>query len=307
MLALSTCWNTERHEDGEAMLAEIAELGFSAIEIGYATKVTQVEGIDRFLREHPGMRVVSVHNHCPIPLESLRPLPDPFLLTAGDPAERRKAIYYTLQTLDFAVHMKAPIVVIHLGQITGKPSTRHLMDLASAGKRDTPEYRQAVAAAKDYRQRHIRQPFLFAMKSLETLLPEARQRGLTLGLEGRLYIEDIPSAEEFDIIFKEFRGEPAAYWHDTGHVQVKHELGLLDHAQWLQHFAPQLAGSHLHDVIPPCQDHQMPGTGVIPFERLTPLHQANVTKVLELSRHVPVESIRQHLPALKKLFSEKAA
>ena len=34
MIAFSTCWNSGRHTDGEAMLREIKRLGFDLIEFG---------------------------------------------------------------------------------------------------------------------------------------------------------------------------------------------------------------------------------------------------------------------------------
>ena len=39
--------------------------------------------------------------------------------------------------------------------------------------------------------------------------------------------------EEFDI-------PHVGYWHDFGHVQVKHNLGFLDHVEWMREVAPRL-------------------------------------------------------------------
>ena len=57
------------------------------------------------------------------------------------------------------------------------------------------------------------------------------------------------------------------YWHDFGHVQVKHNLGFLDHVEWLREVAPRLVGCHLHDTQWPGRDHMAPFTGDVEYDR----------------------------------------
>src|SRR4029434_6855087 len=46
VIAFSTCWNSGRHTDGDAMLQEIkTELGFDFIELGHGTRLSLVPGI----------------------------------------------------------------------------------------------------------------------------------------------------------------------------------------------------------------------------------------------------------------------
>ena len=44
-LALSTCWNSYRHSDGYAMLAEIRDMGFEYAELSHGTRIVLVPGI----------------------------------------------------------------------------------------------------------------------------------------------------------------------------------------------------------------------------------------------------------------------
>ena len=44
-LALSTCWNSYRHQDGYAMLREIRQLGFPVVELGHAIRFSLWPGI----------------------------------------------------------------------------------------------------------------------------------------------------------------------------------------------------------------------------------------------------------------------
>ena len=47
MFAFSTCWNSQRHSDGRAMLAEIRTLGFEYAELGHGVRMSLVDGIQR--------------------------------------------------------------------------------------------------------------------------------------------------------------------------------------------------------------------------------------------------------------------
>jgi hypothetical protein len=51
------------------------------------------------------------------------------------------------------------------------------------------------------------------------------------------------------------------YWHDFGHLQIKENLGFLDHAEWLRTIGPRTLGCHVQDCIWPAQDHQPPFAG----------------------------------------------
>ena len=52
MLAFSTCWNSQKHTDGYAMVEEIISLGFTTIEISHGLKVSLLPGIIKAFEEN---------------------------------------------------------------------------------------------------------------------------------------------------------------------------------------------------------------------------------------------------------------
>nr|MDQ3623204.1 sugar phosphate isomerase/epimerase [Verrucomicrobiota bacterium] len=66
-------------------------------------------------------------------------------------------------------------------------------------------------------------------------------------------------------------------------VQVKHNLGFLDHVEWMGKVAPRLIGTHLHDTQWPGRDHLPPFQGGVEYEKLIPLLPRNMLFVFEMS------------------------
>ena len=44
MYSLSSCWNSNRHTDGRAMLREIRELGFDYAELSHGIRISLLPG-----------------------------------------------------------------------------------------------------------------------------------------------------------------------------------------------------------------------------------------------------------------------
>ena len=63
MLAISTMWNALKRPDGAALLDELKELGFDAIELSRHLTREQIEQIKPHLATTP---ICSIHNFCPI-------------------------------------------------------------------------------------------------------------------------------------------------------------------------------------------------------------------------------------------------
>src|SRR5213075_714703 len=134
VIAFSTCWNSGRHTDGEAMLREIkTEFGFDLIELGHGIRLSLMPGIQQMF--HDGeVRFSSLHNFCPLPVEVLGASPDCYQFSSIYPQERERAIKQTFQTIDFAARLGAPFVVLHLGEVRIGPVTDSLIDLVKKGK-----------------------------------------------------------------------------------------------------------------------------------------------------------------------------
>ena len=109
--------------------------------------------------------------------------------------------------------------------------------------------------------------------------------GYLFGLENREGLEEMPLDAEFPEFLGERLPDPAVfgYWHDTGHAQLKHLAGLLDHRKHLESMADRLIGFHLHDVSHGGRDHRVPGTGLVDFKMIAEFVRPEHALVLELS------------------------
>ena len=267
MFAFSTCWNSQRHTDGRAMLAEIRALGFDYAELGHGTRISLADGIRRAVTTGE-IKISSLHNFCPLPLSVNGPAPDYYLPSSPKEAEREMAVRHTLRTVEFAASLGARAVVLHLGLVPMRDYTRRLVQLFAEGRAGTPKFLRlrdkALAVRIRKRQKFLDQVF----RTLDAVVPRARELKIVLGLETRYGIEEIPDADETADILQRF-GDAVAYWHDVGHAQIKENLGIASHEVLLDRFRGHTAGMHLQDVAPPAFDHQPPGLGTFDFGRLT--------------------------------------
>jgi sugar phosphate isomerase/epimerase len=303
MLSFSTCWNSGRHTEGDAMLREIKDLGFDLIELGHGIRLSLMPGIQEMF-DAGEVRFSSLHNFCPLPVEVMTASPDCYLLSAAYAKERDRAIKQTLQTIDFAQRLEAPFVVLHLGEVPIGPVTDKLIKLANEGKLLSREYvRKKVQAVK--KREAAAPPYLARAKdALRRIADYAGEKKIKLGVEGRRGYEEIPSEREFPALFDELNSPVLGYWHDLGHIQIKENLCFLDHAEWLKTMAPRTFGCHVQDCIWPAKDHQLPFAGEVDLEKLVPLLPPDCAMVWELSPRKTTADIRQSLTTWKERFGE---
>jgi sugar phosphate isomerase/epimerase len=304
MYSFSTCWNSHRHTDGRAMLREIRELGFDHAELSHGIRVSLMPGILEAV-DAGEMKISSLHNFCPLPMGVTHAAPNLYEFSDERPRERELAIKHTLKTFEFAARVKAPVVVLHLGSIEMKDYTGKLCEMLERGQKGLPKYEKLCAEiSKTLEAKKIK----FVERTNETLrklLPEAEKRGLKLGCENRQALEEIPLESDFKFFFREFDGPNIVYWHDTGHAQIKENLGFIHHALHLESLAARLAGFHVHDVQFPARDHCAPGTGMIDFAALKPFVKPEHIKVFELSPSLPVEAVKCGIAHLKLIWGNE--
>ena len=305
------------------MVEEMVGLGFKRIELSHGIRISLVPGILKAVEEKL-VEVGSVHNFCPIPPSAWQAAPNLFEPASTDKQERELWKRYTERTLDFAVKVGAPKVVMHSGSawfFFGSPEAkfekwlsaqkREAIEAVSAEHAEVDEAIEvnefeletklyASEAFKKQRDRILRRikraskkPLRYLNESYATILPYAKERGLQLGLENREGLEELPLDRAYpDFMEKLEDAETFGYWHDTGHAQLKHRLGLLDHRAHLEAMAPRLIGFHLHDVSEGGRDHRVPGTGTIDFDMVAEFVRPEHTLVLELSPSLSRDQVR---------------
>ncbi len=304
MLSFSTCWNSSRHTAGDEMLREIqGEFDFDQIELGHGIRISLMPGVQKMF-EAGKVRFSSLHNFCPLPVEVMGASPDCYTFSSGSAAERQRAVKQTLQTIDFAARLGAPFVVLHLGKVPIKPVTEPLIALAKAGEMFSREYvrRKVDAVAK----REAAAPgYLENVKEcLKPIIEHAGAKNIRLGIEGRRGYEEIPSEREIPPLLDELNSPVVGYWHDIGHIQIKENLGFVDHEEWLRAIGPRTLGCHVQDCIWPAQDHQPPFAGDAKLAKLIPLLAPECLFVWEMSPRKTVEEIRRSVTVWQEHFGK---
>jgi sugar phosphate isomerase/epimerase len=304
MYSLSTCWNSHRHTDGRAMLREIRDLGFAHAELSHGTRISLLPGILEAV-DAGEILISSLHNFCPLPMGVTYAAPNLYQFSAERQRERELAEKFTLKTIEFAVRVKAPAIVLHLGSIEMKDYTDKLLKLVADGKKETPKYAK-LCTDLDEKREAKKGPFMERVTELlKKLLPEAESRGLKLGAENRQALEELPLDSDYQFLFRDITSPSLVYWHDTGHAQIKENLGFLQHAMQLESLRHRLYGFHVHDVRPPGQDHCAPGSGNVDFAALKPFVRPEHIKVFELSPSLTVEEVKSGVAHVKRIWGEE--
>ena len=285
------------------MLREIRDLGFEYAELSHGTRISLMPGILDAVQAGE-IRISSLHNFCPLPMGVDHAAPNLYQFSAERPRERELALRHTLKTLEFASRVKAPAVVLHLGSIDMKNYTDKFLELVAQGQKDTTKY-QRLCAELDERREAKKNPFFDRVKELiKKLLPEAEGRGIKLGAENRQALEELPIESDYGFLFRELASPNFGYWHDTGHAQIKENLGFLHHAMHLESMSPHLIGFHIHDVQFPGRDHCPPGSGSVDFKALKPLVKPAHLKVFELSPSLAPEEVKRGVDFVKNTWGD---
>ena len=308
MLAFSTCWNNSRHTDGEAMIEEIVAMGFTNIELSHGMTVAKIPGIRKAYAAGT-FTCSGVHNYFPSPVEVMIDAPDAYEYTSHRPFDRKRAMDLTLKTLELAAEFQARYLVLHMGSAPMNTAkfTKPLTQVVAAGEQRSPRYIKDKIAFIKKREKLAPLYYHRAIQALEDLAPKAEEYGVKLAVESRSRFEDMPNEREMLKLQKYFHDNPwIGYWHDFGHVQLKHNLGLLDHYEWLEMIAPHLIGGHVHDVQWPARDHRTPFTGTLDYETILPFFPTGSPLVWELSPTRETDEIRASLEIWKRKFPERS-
>jgi sugar phosphate isomerase/epimerase len=185
-----------------------------------------------------------------------------------------------------------------------KNCTDKLLDLAARGERETEKY-QKLCAEFDAKRESRKEKFLErTIECLKKILPMAEALGLRLGVENRQGLEELPMDSDYRMLFREIPNPSLVYWHDTGHAQIKENLGFIHHAMQLESLASRLAGFHLHDVQFPGRDHCAPGTGTVDFAALKPMVKPEHLRVFEFSPSLSADEARKGVEHLKRVWGD---
>ncbi len=293
------------------MLQEMAGLGFEYAELSHGIRITLVPGILKAVEEGV-IKIASCHNFCPLPTGVMHAAPNLYMPSSTDARERDQWLRQSKRTIDFAHQVKAAKVVLHLGEVEFfwfNPTRKldaYLDAHADADLGADQDYQKLLA--KSLAKLRDRMPVYWknTQQGLADLLPYAEQKGIKLGFENREKFDELPvDADHGDLLAALAKPGACGYWHDTGHAQIKHDMGLLNHREHLEKNAPNAIGFHLHDVSQDGHDHQPIGSGKIDFEMVSSFWRPEHTLVLEFSPRLTVEQVAASKQRVDELLAQR--
>jgi len=296
VIALSTAYFTARKTEptGDAIAREARDLGFSSLELDYRLSEVQL----RQLLPYVARGEVSARSvHHPLPRRKEVPPAEAHIQRAKfssfDPDERRAAVRTCAETISRAADLGAEVVVLHVGRVEiGEDlDPQELERLYRAGQKQSHAYKELRGLVDAARRAGISAHRDAALLCLDELCGKALKKGVSLGLENRYHPVEIPDREDLEIIFRELRGAPIGYWHDTGHAASLEALGFLPcQNDLLGAFRERLLGVHLHDARG-LDDHLPPGEGALDFKALAAVVAPRARLVLEVHPPATPESV----------------
>lgn len=285
------------------MAREILDMGFDAIELGHGLQAPAVASLLQ-AQQKLGFLVSSIHNFCPLPPEVMVDNPDCYEFTSHREEDRKRAVRLTLKTIDMAEKFQAKHVVIHAGRVRTLSYTNEMRKLVEEGNLRNKAYGRLKVEAVQRREEVGETYVQRALECLVEIADYAGAKGIQLGIENRDDYEAVPSERELENLLQRLDSKNAVYWHDFGHAQIKHNLSLLSHEDWLERMAARAGGCHVHDVKWPFADHQAPFTGEIKFEELVPKLPKECVFVFEMNPRVPKEQILSAVERWRSLFAQ---
>jgi sugar phosphate isomerase/epimerase len=185
-----------------------------------------------------------------------------------------------------------------------KDYTNKLKDLLARGEKGSPKYEKLCAELSEKREARKPKFVEYTYETLNKIVPDAESRGLKLGIENRESLEEIPFETDLPFFFREFTSPSVVYWHDTGHAQIKDNLGFIHHTLHLESFRDRLAGFHIHDVQSPARDHCAPGTGTVDFAALKSSIKPEHIKVFEFGPGLTPEEVKSGITHVRGIWGE---
>lgn len=302
MISISSSYNINKCRNWQELLLKTKKLGFDTVELNVEIPADWINDIEASVNKKE-IVISSLHNYCP-KLEDLPKGKSIFFaynLASPDEEERKTAVALTVKTVETAQRLGAKAVVIHSGEVNITPSGRDLFVYAVKFGRNARLFEQFRESVINGRREYSKPYFDNLKKSLSAILELTHDKNVKLGLETRIYYNEMPNIEEFHGIFEEFSNAPLYYWHDTGHAEVNVRLGLVkEHTDFLKPFKARLLGMHLHDLNK-FEDHLAPGSGDFDFKTLIPFINRDTIKVVEAHSRSSEKEVKNSLEYFRKI------
>jgi len=292
------------------MLKEIRNMGFDYAELSHGIRIVLVPGILEAVEEG-WIKITSTHNFCPLPTGINHAAPNLFEPSSSRAQEHDQWLRHTKRSIDFTAQVGASLMVTHLGSVqflwfnpSGKVS-KYLKSHPNIDPTKDEGYQKVLTKAVEKLRARMGPYWEQVESSLEEIRAYALEKNVRIACENREKFQELP----VDVDYAEFlEAMPApshcGYWHDTGHAQLKQQMGLLNHEEHLQKNASRLLGFHLHDVKGG-DDHQPIGHGEIDFDMISRFWTPEQRLTLELSPRVSPENVLESREKVLMLIAKR--
>ena len=272
-VVLSTMWGIKKFDTLAEFFWQGTALGFTQFELNHAVDSEMLRGIN-------GYQIVSVHEPCPADISVSELKKQNWLISATEESKRRKGVAAVKRSIDLAVKLRAPVVIVHPGKVDIDTTwDAELRDLYYAGKVTTVKYMRAKEKYIAARAAQARFNLSSVRQSIIELAEYAGERNIKLGLENRYNYFEIPLPDELEELLN-LGFSHLGFWYDVGHAETLDRMGFHAHEEWLKRFAPCIIGVHLHDVVG-IDDHRYPGSGQIDWEMVARYLPADAVRTCE--------------------------
>ena len=305
MLAISTMWNALNQPDGASLYDELKDLGFEVIALSRHLTLEQIQQLKPLFRDIGQVPPCVIQNYCPVlpGILQAEAKNDIILLSSLDNDERKEAIRRTVQTMELAVEMEVPTVMLRLGKVDTYDRSSLMTDLYDYGEREFEAFSKKVTEATEWRKRKESKHRDAVLRSLDELNEHALRMELCIAIENQPHYYQIPNFDEVELFFNEFYGSPMHYWHNVGHAVLQEKLGLCWSHEWIDAYSEHIIGTTLYD-LQELDPYHPPGTGDITWNTLSAQLPSDAVTVIEI-RHGDAEEVREAREFCESLTNRK--
>jgi sugar phosphate isomerase/epimerase len=279
-----------------AFTQRAAELGYEAIEINPSMDAQMAGAI----LAGSALPVASIHAPAPLEQHPTAGWNRDLNLASLDGDQRTLAVRFAQRSIDLAQQAGARYLVLHVGRVSDHEllAERHLRELYPRRDLVAAEWERTIDETVRERAARVPPHLDAARRSLDELVSYAQPRGVAIGIESMQPFHQLALPQEAATLLEPYPPTVAGYWHDVGHVEVLHRLGLVDRGAWFDLLGDRLIGAHLHDMRG-LTDHRAPGSGDVDFTWLAARIPAQAARTLEIDQHEPDESLVAAIETLR--------
>ncbi len=293
------------------MIAEMAELGFSHVELSHGVRISLIPGVLKALEEGT-VRVSSVHNFCPLPAGVTQAAPNLFEPSSVDARERSQWMRHTKRTIDFAAQIGTGVAVCHLGSVIFfwlNPVwalRRYRRRNPEVAVDSDKEYAALVVKCLGKLRKRMGPYWAHTLECVKQVCTYARDKGVSLAFENREKFEELPLDADMPEFLSGLPADaPLGLWHDTGHARLKEMMGLMEPKAYLERNAARILGFHLHDVSTDGLDHQPVGSGKVDFGLVSSFWRPEHRLTLELGPRISADDVRRSRRRIENLIAAR--